>query len=126
MFQLIETISESSCLNIEGNQYRVLAKVKYVTETETTNWYVKIQLENHYVLVIAPYDEYMYFGYVGEAYPCDFPTPDSIKYDGDVYIKEAEDYQMVKEFLGSVERTQKRADVYAKVIKLEDVTVIRN
>ena len=69
MFKLIESIKENSKIRIKGKEYKVLAKVLYVTESETKNWYAKIQLENHYVLVISPYDDYMYFGYVGEAMP---------------------------------------------------------
>jgi len=150
MFDLIDAIYKDSILEINGHKYKAIAKVKYVTETETNNWYVKIQLEGHYVLVIAPFDEYMYFGKIGETYPCDFPIPDSILYNGESYTKDAEDYQMVKEFmfgdflsmegevryadfscdesiisLGIILRTQKRADVYAEVIDLDDVKIIR-
>ena len=149
MFNLIENIHEGTVLEINQKKYRALAKVKYVTESETTNWYEKIQLEDHHVLVVAPYDNFMYFGYVGEPYPCSFPTPDSIMYCGKVYTKDAEDYQMVKEFvfgdflamegevqyadfscgdslisLGVIMRTQKRADVYAEVIDLADVIIV--
>lgn len=149
MFELIEKIREGSILEINEKKYRVLAKVKYVTESETNNWYVKIQLENHHVLVVAPFDDYMYFGHVGVPYPCEFPAPDSIEYDGKLYSKDAEDYQIVKEFefgdfltmegevqyadfscgellisLGIILRTQERADVYAQVINLTDVNVI--
>ena len=61
MFKLIESIKENSKIQVHGKEYGVLAKVLYVTESETQNWYAKIQLENHYVLVISPYDDYMYF-----------------------------------------------------------------
>lgn len=149
MFKLIDEIHEDSVLKIKGVKYHVLAKVKYVTETETTNWYAKVQLDNHFVLVIAPYDEYMYFGRVDTPYPCEFPAPSSIIYNGKTYYKDTEDYQIVKEFvfgdflsmegevryadfscgdslisLGVILRTQKRADVYAEVIDLTDVTII--
>ena len=149
MFNLIENIHEGSVLEINKKKYRALAKVKYVTESETTNWYVKIKLESHHVLVIAPFDNYMYFGSVGEPYPCGLPAPDSIVYCGKIYTKDAEDYQIVKDFvfgdflsmegevqyadfscgdslisLGVILRTQKRADVYAKVIDLSDVIIV--
>lgn len=149
MFELIEKIHEGSVLEINEQKYRVLAKVKYVTESESYNWYAKIQLENHFVLVVAPFDNYMYFGHVGTPYPCDFPAPNSIEYDGKTYSKDAEDYQIVKEFvfgdfltmegevryadfscgdslisLGVIVRTQERADVYAEVIDLSDVNII--
>lgn len=148
MFKLIEKIKGNSQIVIHGKNYDVLAKVFYVTESETEKWYAKIQLENHYVLVMSPYDDYMYFGYVGEAMDCDFPTPDTIEFEGNTYKKEADDYQMVKEFvfgdylamegevnfsdysfddkiisLGLITRTGKRADVYAEVVEIMDVKV---
>ena len=99
MFKLIENIKENSEIEIQGKKYRVLAKVFYVTESEKQNWYAKIQLENHYVLVISPFDDYMYFGYVGETMNCDFPTPDVLEFEGNIYNKDVDDYQMVKEFV---------------------------
>lgn len=149
MFELISKIQKDSVLKISDNEYKVLAKVLYVTETEMDNWYAKIQLEKHHVLVVSPFDDYMYFGYVGEPVNCDFPTPDKLNIDGNVYVKDADDYQIVKEFvfgnylnmegevrysdyscnddiisLGIVTRTNKRADVYAKVIDLSNVEII--
>lgn len=149
MFNLIDSIKESTVINVLGNQYHVLAMVKFVTESETQKWYVKIQLEGHHVLVISPFDDYIAFGFIGDPYPCDFPTPDTITYKGCVYKKCAEDYQIVKEVvfgdvlsmegevkyadysfedkmisLGIVTRTSLRADVYGNVISLDDVELI--
>jgi len=150
MFEFIEKIHENSVLEIKGKMYHVLAKVKYVTESHPSNRYAKIQLENHFVLVIAPFDNYMYFGYVGNTYPCDFPTPNSISYNGKIFSKDSEDYQIVKEFIfwdflsmeGEVQytdfscwnslislwiisRTKERSDVYAETINLTDINIIR-
>ena len=149
MFKLIEAIKENSRIRVQGKDYRVLAKVFYVTESETENWYAKIQLENHYVLVISPYDHFMYFGYVGEAMPCEFPSPETLEFEGNIYTKDADDYQIVKQFvfgncltmegevqfsdysyedkiisLGLITRTRQRADVYAEVIEIEDIEII--
>ena len=149
MFKLIEAIKENSKIRVRGKDYNVLAKVLYVTESETQKWYAKIQLENHFVLVISPYDDYMYFGYVGDAMKCGFPSPETIEFEGNLYKKDADDYQMVKQFvfgdfltmegevqfsdysyedkiisLGLLTRTGKRADVYAEVIALEEVEVM--
>lgn len=149
MLNFLANINEGTILRILGKEYEVKAKVKYVTETETVNWYAKIQLNDHHVLVVAPFDDYMYFGFVGEPQPCGFPSPDHIIYEGKSYKKDAEDYQIVKEFvfgdflsmegevrfadysredslisLGLVVRTQERADVYATVINLSDVEII--
>ena len=149
MFELIDKIQKDSILKINNNKYKVLAKVLYVTETETDNWYAKIQLENHHVLVISPFDDYMYFGYVGDEVNCTFPTPDKLNIDNNIYIKDADYYQIVKEFvfgdylnmegevlysdyscndniisLGIITRTNKRADVFAKVIDLSNVEII--
>ena len=149
MFNLINSIKENSIVSVLGRQYQVLAMVKFVTESEPKKWYVKIQLEGHRVLVISPFDEYIAFGFVGAPYPCDFPTPDTITYEGCVYEKCAEDYQIVKEVvfgdvltmegevkyadysfedkmisLGIITRTSQRADVYGDVISLDDVEVL--
>ena len=149
MFKLIEAIKENSKIRVRGKDYNVLAKVLYVTESKTQKWYAKIQLENHFVLVISPYDDYMYFGYVGDAMKCGFPSPETLEFEGNLYKKDADDYQMVKQFvfgdfltmegevqfsdysyedkiisLGLLTRTGKRADVYAEVIALEEVEVM--
>lgn len=149
MFELIENIKENTILNIKWKGYKVIAKVKYVTEKETSKRYAKIQLENHYVLVIAPYDNYMYFGYVWEQFPCEFPAPNTIEHDWKIYSKDSEDYQIVKEFvfgnvlkmegevkyadfsnwnllisIGMITRTKKRADIYAETIEIKDLYII--
>ena len=149
MFKLIEAIKENTKIRVRGKDYNVLAKVLYVTESETQKWYDKIQLENNFVLVISPYDDYMYFGYVGDAMKCGFPSPETLEFEGNLYKKDADDYQMVKQFvfgdfltmegevqfsdysyedkiisLGLLTRTGKRADVYAEVIALEEVEVM--
>ena len=148
MFEFIEKIHENSVIEIKGGKYQAIAMVKYVTERDTTHRYVKIQLENHFVLVVAPYDNYIYFGHVGDTYPCEFPTPNSIEYNGKIYSKDSEDYQIVKEFifwdflsvegevqyadfiywnslisLWIVSRTKERSDVYAEIIKITDVNI---
>ena len=149
MFKLIENIKENSIVKVRDEEYRVLAKVFYVTQSETEKWYAKIQLENHYVLVISPYDDFMYFGYVGSAMRCDFPSPETLEFEGNIYKKDADDYQIVKKFvfgnyltmegdvlfsdysyedkiisLGLITRTGQRADVYAEVIEKSDIEVI--
>lgn len=152
MFNLIKNINENSKIEIKGRIYNVLAKVVYVTESDQNNWYVKVQLDNHHVLVISPFDNYMYFGYVDKPVACDIPTPEKIYFEGKMYIKQVDDYQMVKEFvfgdflsmegevffsdyecsendkdiisIGLIKRTEKRADVIAKVIELADVKII--
>lgn len=149
MFELIESIKENSIIKVKNKEYRVLAKVFYVTQSEAEKWYAKIQLENHYVLVISPYDDFMYFGYVGNTMQCDFPSPEILEFEGNVYKKDADDYQMVKHFvfgnyltmegevlfsdysyedkiisLGLITRTGQRADVYAEVLERSDIEVI--
>ena len=80
---------------------------------------------------------------------CGFPSPETLEFEGNLYKKDADDYQMVKQFvfgdfltmegevqfsdysyedkiisLGLLTRTGKRADVYAEVIALEEVEVM--
>lgn len=150
MFEFIKKIHENSIIEIKGKKYHAIAMVKYVTETDTIHRYVKIQLENHFVLVVAPYDNYIYFGYVGDTYPCNFPAPNSIEYNGKIYSKDSEDYQIVKEFvfwdflsmegevqfadfscwnslisLWIISRTKERSDVYAEIINITDINIIK-
>lgn len=152
MFELINGIKENSKILIRDSAYEVLAKVIYVTESNQNEWYAKILLSNHKVLVISPFDNYMYFGFVDEPIHCDFPSPKTIEYNKTLYVKDAEDYQIVKCFefgdflmmegevafvdytsqidesdiisIGLVTRTKKRADVIAKVLTLDDVSIL--
>jgi len=151
MFDIVDKIKENTIIEVYGKQYHALAMAKYVTAADSQKWYVKVMLENHHVLVIAPFDEYISFGFVGKPYPCDFSSPDTIIYDNYIFKKCAEDYQIVKDIifgdalsiegevkfvdygyqdrvisLGIVMRTSQRADIYGRAISKNDIIVIND
>lgn len=154
MIKLIESITKDSFVKVKDNVYRPIAKVFYVTQNAPESEYVKIFMEEHFALVISPKDEYMYFGKDEGAVSSTFPTPTVLKYKRKKYRKLVDDYQIVKrvdfgdvletegevEFIdyenesdansilsvGLIVRTQKRADIVAEVIELNDITVLRN
>ncbi|MGI5897830.1 MAG: hypothetical protein ACOX6Q_01570 [Candidatus Dojkabacteria bacterium] len=59
---IVEKISEGSSLVIEGKSYKILGKVFYATQNKPELIYVKILLEEDYVLVLVPSDKIAYFG----------------------------------------------------------------
>lgn len=154
MFELIESIKEGAKLRLPGRkrEYTVLSKALYVTEKETGEWYARIQIEWNLVLVIYPFQDYMYFGYNGEEAMDDFYLePDEFEYEGNIYNKCAKDYQIVKKIvfgdyelaegetsfldyrcgdkvisLRIVWKTGKRRDVYGEIIKPKDIQVVNN
>jgi len=150
MFNLINEIKEGVRLSILGEMYTVVSKVSYYTETEVKKWYIKVILTGHKILVIAPADDFMYFGEINNCFGNSSEFSESIVYNGLTYQKDVEDYQIVREIefgnpllvegevryadykngdsdvfisLAWVFRTGKRADVIAQVISKEDVKV---
>ena len=149
MNELINKISRHATLQINSKIYNVYSKVLYVTASNQEHWYAKIKLSDNHVLVIAPFDNVMYFGSVVEPLKYSLPGPAEISYQRNIFNKVADDYQIVKEFifgdylttegevlfsdyengssiisLGTVSRTGERADVVAQYISLSDVTVL--
>ena len=149
MFSLIEQITENCPISVCGEKHYAKSKTLYLTEGEQTNWYAKIVFEDHSILVIAPYDEFMYFGRIENIFGEGDAFPDEIEHNGIKFAKAAEDYQIVKQLvfgspvvaegevvyadyssdeaeevvlsLAVVSRTKERADVIAKVVELKDV-----
>lgn len=153
MNNLIKSITQQSIIRVKGNWYKPIAKVHYITQSCPDNEYVKVFMEGHYALVISPDDEFMYFGKdVGEIPNTPFPSPEKLCYNSVEYQKIVSDYQIVKhvEFgnlletegevvftdyqntssengsiisLGLIVRTQKRADIVAAIINIDDVFI---
>lgn len=149
MFKTIEKIQQDMPIEICGEKHIVKTKTFYVTETEKNNWYAKFVMEDHSVLVIAPFDDFMYFGRIHNIFGSGDDFNDFIEYDGDKYEKQTEDYQIVKQLvfgdpiiaegevhyadygcenkeellisLAVVSRTKKRADIIAQVITLDEI-----
>lgn len=149
MFDLIEKLQERKKVVVCGEKHEVRTKTYYVTEGEKNNWYAKIVFEDHSILVIAPFDDYMYFGKINNVFGDGNNFSDVITYNGERFNKVAEDYQIVKQLvfgdpllaegevsyadysseedesaiisLAVVSRTKQRADVVARVVKLSDI-----
>lgn len=149
MFALIDKIKLGTKLTISGEKHEAKTKTVYITETEQNNWYAKFVFEDHSILVIAPFDNFMYFGRIQNIFGNGNQFTNTIDYTGKKFDKTAEDYQIVKELvfgdpliaegevryadytsedddstvisLAVVSRTGKRADVIAKVLDTEDV-----
>ncbi len=149
MFNLIEKISEGTRVIVCGESHIAKTKTLYVTEGELNNWYAKIVFEDHSILVIAPYDDFMYYGRIENVFGDGSNFPNTLSYNEKTFEKAAEDYQIVKELvfgnpliaegevmyadysseddeevlisLAVVSRTNKRADVVANIITLENV-----
>ena len=149
MFELVKSISFNTKVTVCGVLHTAKAKTLYLTENETEKWYAKIVFEDHSILVIAPYDDFMYFGRINNVFGDGKAFPEKLTYLGNTFNKVAQDYQIVKELvfgdplfaegeviyadyssetdvlisLAIVSRTGLRADVIAKVITNNDIKV---
>lgn len=149
MFELIDKIKSGTKLTVSGEKHETITKTVYVTEAERNNWYAKVVFEDHSILVIAPFDNFMYFGRIQNIFGNGNEFENSIEYNGKKFDKTAEDYQIVKSLvfgdplvaegevryadyaseyddstiisLAVVSRTGNRADVIAKVLDAKDV-----
>jgi hypothetical protein len=152
MFTLIDSIKCNSTIEVCGKKFKVMSKALYVTETESQKWYTKIILDGHWILVIAPFDNFIYFGHIQNVFGDGDLFPDNLKYDNNIFEKVAEDYQIMKEIifgdplmvegevkfadyecgdggtlisLAVVSRTKERADVIAKILTETDIIVMK-
>ena len=151
MFDLIEKINFNTKINVCGENHFAQTKTLYITEGEQENWYAKIVFEDHSILVIAPFDEFMYFGKIENIFGDGENFVENITYNDLKFVKSAEDYQIVKQLvfgnplvaegevkyadyasdddentiisLAVVSRTSQRADVIAKIISKDDVII---
>ena len=151
MFQFIEQVKENSKINVCGKIYTAVAKTIYVTEQEPNNWYVKLVMDDHSILVLAPFDDFIYFGTINNIFGESSSFKDDLIYNSCKFSKVAEDYQIVKNLvfgnpltsegevhyadytaeenedvyisLAVVSRTKKRADIVAKILSLSDLSM---
>lgn len=146
---LISKIIEGSSVKINGEKYKVLGKVFYVTQGDPESLYAKFLLEDHHVLVIVPTDKVAYFGKnEGRLVEFDLYSP-KVEFKGKLYEQVNHDYQIAThiefgsplEVEGEVEfwdyevenliisvavvsRDKKRADVVAQYISYDEIKVI--
>lgn len=148
MQKLIESIRPDSLISIRRRPYRVWAQAFYVTEKNPNDRYVKVFLEDHHVLVLSPADKLITFGrdrgalkgidmdcetfsYEGYAYravAADYQIPvglvfgDPAAVEGEVRFRDYTDESAARLIsLGLVTRTQKRADIVAEILDLQDL-----
>ena len=94
MFELSQII-EGCHIVIDNVKYQVLGKTFYVTEKAPNDFYVKILLNDHNVLVVSPSDEIAYFG-KNEGHIQEFDGyPETVVYKGLKYELINHDYQIV-------------------------------
>ncbi len=150
MFKTIDKIQQGTQITVCNEKHTVQTKTFYVTETEKNNWYAKFVMEDHSVLVIAPFDEFIYFGRIHNVFGASDSFTKKITYNNKIFEKQAEDYQIVKQLvfgdpliaegevhyadyscetdeniiisLATVSRTKNRADIIAQIITLEDIS----
>jgi len=145
---LLKKIVEGSSILYGDKSYQVLGKGTYSTRNDPDSTYAKILLEGHYVLVIVP-DEMIYFGINKGRLPEFDAFNDAVIYDGKQLKQVNHDYQIrlsvefgsPTEVEGNVEfwdyedddtiisvaeteGVRDRADVVAKYISFDDVTVV--
>ena len=153
MKKLIEDITEFSSVLIGGKVYKVWAKCIYVTESNITDAYAKVFLEDQHMLVISPHDGFIYFGRIVDPVSPVFSASDEIVFNDEKYTKIVEDYQIVSHLIfgspfdaegevkfidyknvaddsklirvGLMVRTNLRADMGAGVLNENDIEIIQ-
>jgi hypothetical protein len=141
-------IVENSSVVINGTSYKVLGKAEYATQNDENSTYLKILLEDHFVLVLVPSEEIAYFGR-NEGRLTEFDgQKDFVSFKNKKYKQVNHDYQVVinlafgspltvegeVEFwdyevdnsiisVAVVSRTKERADVVAEYITYSDIDI---
>lgn len=144
--EILNKIKENSILKIKEDFYKVLSKSEYNT-VENDEIYWKYKLEKNKILVIIPSDKIIYFGEeVEETNSIDLNTERFI-YKNEEYAQIAKGNQLyLKTIFGvplekncifvdfeNTEKTKvlslavlennKRSDIHAKYLKMEDISV---
>ena len=149
MDNLISKLNENTKIMIRGVVYIVKTKTWYSIEEDTTASYIKCELSNNKVLVIIP-DELMYIGTIIEEMKYEKISETEIKYNDILFNKTGDGHQFIKkiEFGNEAEvegkcifedyesqdniislgvlpdKGNKRADVYADIIEIDDISFI--
>lgn len=148
MENFIRNLLQESIIEIKEKKYKVKTKTFYTIEEDKNVSYVKCELSNNKVLVVIPEDDYMYIGEVIPNMNYEYKDSETIIYENEKYTKTGEGHQIIIniefgsedevegkcEFsdyesgdkvisLGVLTDKNERADVFAKVISLEDVKI---
>lgn len=148
MISLINQITEKCEIMIKGEKYTVITKTWYSIEEDENASYIKCELSNNKVLVIIPDDNYIYIGEVIQNMEYERLSQEEIKYNGAIFAKTGDGHQYIKsiEFgenvegkctfedyesddniisLGYLTEENVRADVYAVILDMKDVRIIK-
>lgn len=151
MNNLIGLLKLNSIIQIKNEKSTVKTKTWYSIEEDPTTSYVKCELSNNKVLVIIPEDELIYIGTIVENMNYKKLPDDKIEYNNKIFNKTGEGHQFIKEIefgnekeiegkcifedyeseneiisLGILpDKDNTRADVYADILNLDDIKVIK-
>lgn len=148
MKKLIDNLRENEVIMIKKKPYIVKTKTWYSIEEDKNTSYIKCELSDNKVLVIIPEDNLIYIGKIIENMKYEKISENTIIYDNIIYTKTGEGHQFITniEFgnknevegtcifedyeaennvisLGVLTDENKRADVYADIIQIEDIQI---
>lgn len=147
MENLINNLKQNGAIIIKGKEYIVKTKTWYSIEEDETASYIKCELSDNRMLVVIPDDELVYIGQVIENMQYKRISDTVIQYEDMEFTKTGDGHQFIKniEFgnenevegkcmfedyesryhiisLGILpEKDNKRADVYADILEMEDI-----
>ena len=150
MKNLISKLNLNTKIKIKEEETMVKSKTWYSIEEDMTTSYVKCELSNNKVLVIIPDDELIYVGCVIGNMNYERLSDDSISYNNRIFNKTGaghqvitkvefgndeevegkcifEDYESENNIISLGILTDKesiKADVYAEILKLDDIIII--
>ncbi len=150
MKNLINKLNKDTQIQINGEKSTIKTKTWYSIEEDMTASYVKCELSNNKVLVIIPDDELIYVGCVIENMNYERLSDDSISYNNRVFNKTGSGHQFIMKIeFGNEEEVEGncifedyesdsniislgiltdknniKADVYAEILKLDDIKII--
>lgn len=151
MQDLINKLYENTQIWVKDEKCIVKTKTWYSIEEDPTCSYVKCELSNNKVLVIIPDDELIYVGSVIDNIDYERISKDNIKYRNMLFNKTGEGHQFITKIeFGTKEEVEGKcifedyesdsniisfgilsdkgnikADVYADILKLDDIKIIK-
>lgn len=151
MYNLIDKIKENTKIFIKKNEYTILTKTWYSILEDPQVEYIKCELTKNQVLVIIPSDNYIYIGSVIDNLDYVRLNDHQLKYRNTIFNKSGEGHQYIKniEFgnpenvegkcifedyeseeniisLGVLTEGNVHADVYAEILKMDDIEIVDN
>ena len=151
MKNLINKLKKDCHIKINDEISTVTTKTWYSIEEDTSTSYVKCELSNNKVLVIIPDDELIYIGNVIENMDYKRLSNDKLEYNNKIFNKTGEGHQFIKKIefgnendiegkcifedyenenniisLGILpDKENIRADVYADILDLNDIVIVK-